>query len=199
MFVKICGLSTSEAVETSVAAGANALGFVFAPSPRQVSPDLAHALCRNVRDDIIRVAVMHHPTVEEWTRVRTVFAPDWLQTDTEDFDELDLEDCEPLPVFRTRLNPSGDKWPARMLFESPRSGSGEKANWQEAAWMAMKTRVILAGGLNSRYIVTAVQSVKPWGVDVSSGVESARGIKDQKKITRFLSRVRSMENNDGAR
>jgi phosphoribosylanthranilate isomerase len=142
---------------------------------------------------------MHHPTVEAWTRVRTVFAPDWLQTDTEDFDELDLEDCKPLPVFRTRLNPSVDKWPAHVLFESPRSGSGEKADWQEAAWMATKTRVILAGGLNSSNIVTAVQSVKPWGVDVSSGVESARGIKDQKKIRGFIARIRSMENNDGAR
>ena len=199
MFVKICGLSTSEAVETSVAAGADALGFVFAPSPRQVSPDLAHALCRNVRDDVIKVAVMHHPTVEEWTEVRTVFAPDWLQTDNEDFDELNLEDCKPLPVFRTRLNLSEDRWPARMLFESSHSGSGEKADWQEAAWMATKTRVILAGGLNSSNIVKAVQSVKPWGVDVSSGVESARGIKDQKKIRGFIAQVRSMENNDGAR
>ena len=92
MFIKICGLSTPDAIATAVDAGADALGFVFAASPRRVSPDQARELCRNLDDKIVRVAVMRHPGAAEWEEVRNVFAPDWLQTDAEDFGQLDLGD-----------------------------------------------------------------------------------------------------------
>ena len=193
MFVKICGLRTPEAIEAAVAAGADALGFVFAPSPRRVTLGLASELCRGLASGIIRVAVMHHPTPEEWDEVREVFAPDWLQTDNEDFDALELEDCEPLPVFRTGSDARGDEWPKRLLFESARSGSGETADWREAARIATQTRLILAGGLNGENVAAAVRAVRPWGVDVSSGVEVSRGTKDPEKIKGFIARARAAE------
>ena len=193
MFVKICGLSTPDAVEAAVAAGADALGFVFASSPRRVSPDLARTLCRNVRGDVVRVAVMRHPSAAEWNEVKSVFAPDWLQTDREDFDVLELEDCEPLPVFRTGCVAEGDDWPQRLLFEGTHSGRGETADWQAVARIAKTTQVILAGGLNGDNIEAAVQAVKPWGVDVSSGVEITRGIKDPRMISGFIARARAAE------
>ena len=192
MFVKICGLRTPADVAAAVDAGADALGFVFAPSPRRVSPDHAQALCRELAEETIRVAVMRHPTPAEWDRVRDVFAPHWLQTDAEDFAGLGRLDCEPLPVYRTGARPAG-AWPARILFEGAHSGRGERADWGEAARVAARTRMILAGGLDSGNLPAAIEAVRPWGVDVSSGVERTRGVKDAGKIADFIARARAAE------
>ena len=193
MFVKICGLKTPEAVEAALSAGADALGFVFSPSPRRIDPAQACELCRNIPSEAIRVAVMRHPLVEEWNAVRSVFAPDWLQTDSADFDSLELGGCEPLPVFRTGVRAGGIEWPQRLLFESAQSGSGEKADWEAAARIAATTQMILAGGLDSDNVAAAVRAVNPWGVDVSSGVEISRGEKDPTKIREFIARARAAE------
>lgn len=193
MFVKICGLSTAEAVETALTAGADALGFVFSPSPRRIRPAMARTLCRGIDEGALRVAVMRHPSAEEWDEVRDVFAPDWLQTDYEDFASLELRDCVPLPVFRTADAAGVNGWPERMLFESAHSGSGEKADWEAAARIAPTTEMILAGGLDSDNVEAAVRAVRPWGVDVSSGVEVSRGVKDCSKIREFIARARAAE------
>ncbi len=192
MFIKICGLNTPEAVGAAVEAGANAVGFVFAPSPRHVSPRVARTLCRELEDAVIRVAVMRHPTVEAWNEVRDVFGPDWLQTDAEDFDALELMDCKPLPVYRTAERGT-DTWPPRILFEGASSGSGERADWQGAAPVATETQLILAGGLDEDNVSMAIEAVKPWGLDVSSGVERSRGAKDPEKIRGFIARARAAE------
>ena len=193
MLIKICGLRTPDDVAAAVAAGADALGFVFEPSPRRVSPEQAQALCGGLAAGVIRVAVMRHPTDAEWARVRDVFAPDWLQTDAGDFAVLGRLDCEPLPVYRDNDPPAGT-WPGCILFEGARSGHGERADWRSAARVAARTRVILAGGLDSGNVVEAIETVRPWGVDVSSGVERTRGVKDCRKITEFVACVRAAEN-----
>ena len=193
MFIKICGLSTEKDVQTAIDAGADALGFVFTNSPRRVSPNHARSLCKNAGDHIIRVAVMRHPTPKEWNEVKSVFAPDWLQTDYEDFKSLELEDCMPLPVFRTGYVFEKNKFPQRMLFEGTDSGAGEKANWKEATLTATSTQLILAGGLTAKNVMIAIQTVRPWGVDVSSGVEVSRGTKDPSKIQEFIAQVRATE------
>ena len=90
MFVKICGMTSEEAIHAAVTAGADAIGFVFAESPRRIAPDKAAQLCRDLPEDLVRVAVMQHPSAEEWQEVREQFTPDWLQTDAEDFPALDL-------------------------------------------------------------------------------------------------------------
>lgn len=90
IFVKICGLSTPRAVSEAIHAGADAIGFVFAESPRQVTPKRAAQLCRDLSPAIIRVAVMRHPTPDEWRRVADEFAPDWLRTEPDDFARLDI-------------------------------------------------------------------------------------------------------------
>jgi|TARA_B110000263_G_scaffold43911_1_gene35832 phosphoribosylanthranilate isomerase len=193
MFIKICGLSTENDVQTAITAGADALGFVFANSPRRISPNHASALCKNAGDHIIRVAVMHHPTPQEWGKVQSIFAPDWLQTDYEDLQSLELKECMPLPVFRTGRVSDEKKWPQRMLFEGADSGAGKKANWEEAAFTAASTQLILAGGLTTENVARAIQTVRPWGVDVSSGVEVSRGTKDPSKIQQFIAQVRATE------
>ena len=192
MFIKICGLSTTDDVSAAVAAGADALGFVFARSPRRVTPEQARTLCGGLGERVIRVAVMRHPSAAEWEKVREVFKPDWLQTDSGDFATLGRLDCEPLPVYRG-ANRDRERWPARILFEGARSGHGERADWSGAAGVAARTRLILAGGLDAENVVEAIEAVQPWGVDVSSGVERSRGVKDPHKITEFIARVRAVE------
>ncbi len=193
MFIKICGLTTPEATRTAVIAGADAVGFVFAESPRRVTPEEATELCADVPDNVVRVAVMRHPSVTEWEAVRDGFAPDWLQTDAEDLAQLDiLSSCEPLPVYRTgRITPAEAS--GRILYEGIESGRGELADWSEAASIAAQSELVLAGGLNPDNVEAAIAAVTPWGVDVSSGVESTPGRKDPDKIRDFIARARATE------
>ena len=194
MFVKICGMNSLEAVDAAVAAGVDALGFVFAESPRQVTPDQAKALCSGVPAHIVRIAVMRHPHKEHWERVIEVFEPNWLQTDAEDFKWIKLpQSCTALPVYRDSNAPADSDLPDRLLFEGTHSGSGRVADWDEAHGLARVAEVILAGGLTADNVADAVRFVQPWGVDVSSGVERARGEKDPAKIKEFVARVRAIE------
>ncbi len=194
MFVKICGLTSADAVAAAVGAGADAIGFVFAESPRRVDPDRALGLCANVPASIVRVAVMHHPSAGDWDVVRDRFRPDWLQTDADDFADLDLgASCVALPVYRDSDTDMPAQWPERLLFEGPRSGSGTQADWSHAAAIAQRTNVVLAGGLSPTNVAAAITAVTPWGVDVSSGVEARPGVKDVDKIVEFVARARAVE------
>ncbi len=194
MFVKICGLTDAAAVDAAVAAGADAIGFVFARSAREVSPQRARELCRDVSAATLRVAVMHHPSRDRYTEVIETFAPDWIQTDAEDFATLPAAGpALPLPVFREDGTDGLTEFPPRLLFEGRVSGSGKTADWEEARRIAGHTELILAGGLDADNLADAIAAVRPFGVDVSSGVEYARGRKDPGKIREFVTRVRELE------
>lgn len=198
MFVKICGLKTERMVQAAVDAGADAVGFVFADSPRRVSAELARQLTKDVPVNVARVAVMLHPSVEEWHQVRDVFQPDWLQADVNDFGLLDVpESIGRLPVYRdknaTDFELADIDWPDHVLFEGARSGVGLRPDWDHAAQVARKTCLMLAGGLNPENVHEAIMHVRPWGVDVSSGVESSPGVKDQDRIAAFVRAAREAE------
>ena len=206
IFVKICGLSTPRAINEAIHAGADAIGFVFAESPRQVTPKRAAQLCRDVSPAIIRVAVMRHPTQDEWRRVADEFAPDWLQTEADDFAGLNIpEGISRLPVFRDtpELDMSAFNREELLLFEAAESGQGLQADWQRAAslvaGMASSRQLVLAGGLTPENVVAAIATVRPYGVDVSSGVESRRGVKDPDRIAAFMTAVREAESNNARR
>ena len=194
MFVKICGMTTEDAVAAAVTAGADAVGFVFARSPREVSAERALELAAGIPDGVLRVAVMHHPTAEHASHVLEVLAPDWLQTDAEDLAGLDVPDhCTVLPVYRNGRSPAGPAFPGRLLYEGARSGAGKTADWNAARALAAETDIVLAGGLDADNVAEAIDAVRPWGVDVSSGVERERGLKDPAKIAEFIARVRVLE------
>lgn len=195
MFVKICGINSPAAVAAAVEAGADALGFVFAEgSPREVTPEQALALCADLPAHIVRVAVMRHPHKEHWQRVVAAFEPNWLQTDAEDFRWITLpKSCTPLRVYRDADAPADSDLPDRLLYEGTHSGSGRVADWDEASGLARVSEVILAGGLTADNVAEAIRFVRPWGVDVSSGVESERGVKDPDKIREFVARVRAIK------
>lgn len=191
--MKICGLSTPRALAAAVEAGADAVGFVFAESPRRVTPKRARQLCEDLSPVIIRVAVMRHPAASEWQAVAEGFEPDWLQTDAGDFAGLNVaERFGRLPVYRDAqaLAPATDD---PVLFEAAVSGQGTLADWQSAAELARVHKLVLAGGLTPDNVGEAIATVRPWGVDVSSGVESKRGVKDIGRIGAFLQAVREAE------
>jgi phosphoribosylanthranilate isomerase len=194
MFVKICGMNSPDAVAAAVEAGVDALGFVFAESPRQVTVEQAKALCAGLPPSIVRIAVMHHPHKEHWQRVVETFEPNWLQTDAEDFRWITLPaGCQALRVYRENDAPADSDLPDRLLYEGTHSGSGLVADWDEAHGLARVAEVILAGGLTVDNVGEAIRFVRPWGVDVSSGVERERGVKDPAKIKEFVARVRAIE------
>jgi phosphoribosylanthranilate isomerase len=196
VFVKICGLSTPRAVSAAVIAGADAIGFVFAASPRRVTPKRARQLCGDVPPVMIRVAVMRHPPAAAWRAVMDEFEPDWLQTDAADFAGLEVpEPFGRLPVYRdtAALHTTSLPTDAPFLFEAAASGAGARANWQRAAMLADGRQLILAGGLTPDNVGEAIATVRPWGVDVSSGVESKRGVKDIGRIAAFIEAVREAE------
>jgi phosphoribosylanthranilate isomerase len=192
VFVKICGINSEAAAAAAIEAGADALGFVFAESPREVTPERARELAAGVPAGVKRVAVLRHPPRALWQRVLDVFEPDWLQTDAEDLAGIDLGGgCVALPVYRDGRAPQSP--PARLLFEGAKSGSGRRADWEQARVLASRTQLILAGGLVASNVADAIRRVRPWGVDVSSGVEKRRGEKDPQMIHEFVARVRALE------
>jgi phosphoribosylanthranilate isomerase len=199
MFVKICGLKTQEHVDAAVAAGANAVGFVFAESVRRIDPTAAASITGSVPDNVRKVAVMLHPSNDEWQDVLADFEPDVLQTDADDFETLDVPaSIERWPVYR-ETNKVADpflldlKGSATFLYEGAKSGQGETVDWSRAANIAERGNMILAGGLGPANVADAIRAVRPWGVDVSSGVESAPGQKDSRLIQEFISAARAAE------
>lgn len=185
--VKICGLKHVAAVNVAVEAGAGAVGFVFAKSVRQVTARHAAFIAANVPENVLRVAVMMHPSADEWEEVQEIFCPDVLQTDAEDFPELDVpDDITRWPVIREGAVAENGNVPDTFVYEGKTSGQGETVDWRIAAGLAAHNRLILAGGLNQDNVAEAIRQVGPYGVDVSSAVESSPGEKDPDLIRAFI-------------
>jgi len=192
-WIKICGMTSDEAVAAAVDAGADAIGFVFARSVRQLTPQRAVELARAARDRVRCIAVTQHPAQSLVDEILAVFKPDVLQTDVEDFDALRLPETLPrLPVLRSGQSTAlHGSLPRRLLFEGPRSGTGQTCDWSEAASLARQTHLIVAGGLSAANVAAAIHEVRPFGVDTSSGVEVRPGIKSAAKIAAFIAAARA--------
>lgn len=189
-FIKICGMTTGVAVEAALGCEVDAIGFVFAPSVRCVTTRQASDLAAPARHRVACVAVMRHPSRAAVDEVLRDFNPDILQTDIDDIEALALPDTlSVLPVMRPG-SPRACHLPGRVLFEGPVSGSGQTTDWQAAADLASHSQVILAGGLNPANVGDAIHRVRPFGVDVSSGVEQQPGIKSREKIEKFVAAAR---------
>ena len=189
-FIKICGMTTPTAVETALACEVDAVGFVFATSVRKVSVERANELAAPARRRVACVAVTRHPTRELIEQILRDFRPDILQTDIEDLDSLELpQTLSVLPVMRPG-SVSACALPGRVLFEGPMSGPGQTTDWEVAADLARGCQLILAGGLNPMNVGIAIRQVRPFGVDVSSGVEDQPGIKSADKIEKFVTAAR---------
>lgn len=190
IWIKICGMTTPEAVDAALGASADAIGFVFAESVRKLTPDAAARLAAPARGRVACVAVTRHPSQQALDEILEGFRPDVLQTDAVDLTTLQIPaGLTRLPVLRS--TPAAGPLPTRILFEGLASGTGQTCDWTSARRLAERTELILAGGLSADNVATAIADVQPFGVDVSSGVESRPGIKDPAKIARFVSAARS--------
>jgi phosphoribosylanthranilate isomerase len=197
--VKICGLTRAQDVAAAVAAGADALGFVLAPSPRQLTADQARALAALVPPFVARVGVFVDAD-PDWIEEMVAWCPlDWVQ----------LHGQEPVEVCRRfgrralkalSLRGAGDldqvslydQVCGGLLLDSGRPGSGTPFNWEWLRELAPRCPFLLSGGLDPDNVARAVRQVRPWGVDVSSGVESAPGIKDAARMAAFVRAARGL-------
>lgn len=188
-WIKICGMTTPEAVRAALEASVDAIGFVFTDSPRQVTPEQAAHLAEPARGKLRCVAVTRHPAQLLIEEILAVFAPDTLQTDTRDLARLRLPRAlELLPVVREADNVQA--WPEKLLFEGAASGTGRLCDWSAAARIARRAQLVLAGGLHPGNVAAAIAQVRPFGVDVSSGVELRPGVKDPAAVARFATAAR---------
>lgn len=197
--IKVCGLTTNDMVEAAVEAGVDAVGVVLSPSPRQITPELAAELISRVPEYVAAVAVYRHPDTELVERT-TAALPGWVlhQSDATDFNgtlcavSMDRR----VPVVRL-----GDGFDTAMadhegsivLVEGQESGTGQPASWLDAKPWIHRCRIVIAGGLNIENVGEVVRSLQPFAVDVSSGVESAPGVKDAAMIREFVRAVREGE------
>jgi phosphoribosylanthranilate isomerase len=190
MWIKICGMTTPTAVAAALEAGADAIGFVFADSVRRVTPQLATRLATPARGRVPCVAIIRQATQRQLDCILADFAPDVLQADLDDLARLALPRALGLlAVVRAGAEPPPPP-PARVLFEGPVSGTGVPCDWGRARTYARQTELVLAGGLNARNVTEAIRVVRPFGVDVSSGVEEKPGIKSAPEIMRFVQAAR---------
>jgi len=219
IWIKVCGLRTPETVDIAVRAGADALGFVLCESPRQVTFKQAEQLITAIPAHVQRVAVFRIPTEADiaaviatpgFTHIQcdAVAAPTVARLLGDHSDRFSI-----LPVIRTvdgslslgeypgaaALEPSvtGNDFAwamaERVLIEGQTSGNGQTADWALAADLATLVPTVLAGGLTVENVQQAIAAVHPSGVDVSSGVERQRGIKDPDLIRAFCLAVRNTE------
>lgn len=190
LWLKICGLTDAAAVGAALEAGVDAIGFVFSPSPRQIPPVQAARLAAVARGRALCVAVTRHPPQALLDEIVRDFQPDGWQTDINDLSVLRVPRQLPiLPVLRSG-SPALESPPRRFLYEGAVSGQGVSADWTEAARLARASQLILAGGLRVDNVATAIQTVRPFGVDVSSGVEQQAGRKSPALIAAFVAAAR---------
>lgn len=196
--VKICGITDSATAETAVNCGADAIGLVFAESKRRVPLSGAASILRAVPAWVTPVAVLRRATKTEITHVSELTSIRTLQMDHDSELTAGALNLTFIPVFRLGDGSAID--PATFLaFDGVRlveglaSGTGQTINWPAVAPFARQRRTILAGGLTPDNVAEAIRTVRPYGVDVSSGVESTPGKKDPIKIRDFLQAVRDVD------
>ena len=189
--VKICGLSTKGAVEVAVLAGADYIGFVFAPSKRQVTLEQAAELAEIIPTYVKKVGVFVSPSRAELLEAIEKVGLDLVQIHGQVADDLfaDLP-CSSIQAVQVDGNGHVPNSQADyLLFDAPVAGSGQTFDWGLLDTKDLSQHFFIAGGLNEVNIVEATQHFTPFAVDVSSGVET-NGQKDHEKIRRFIERVK---------
>ncbi len=189
--VKICGLSNKEAVETVVSAGADYIGFVFAPSKRQVTLEEAAELAKLIPVNVKKVGVFVSPSRAELLEAIDKVGLDLIQVHGQVADDL-FEDLSCASIQAVQVDGNGhvpNSQADYLLFDAPVAGSGKTFDWGQLDTSGLAQPFFIAGGLNEDNVEEAIQHFTPYAVDVSSRVETD-GQKDQEKIRRFIERVK---------
>lgn len=190
--VKICGLSNIEAVETAVSAGADYIGFVFAPSKRQVTVEQAIELVKFIPSHIQTVGVFVSPSRAELLEAVDKVGLGFVQVHGQVVDKL-FENLPCGSIQAVQVDEGGhvpNSQADYLLFDAPVAGSGQTFDWGQLDTTELAQPFFIAGGLNEDNVARAIQHFSPFAVDVSSGVETD-GQKDHEKIRRFIERVKN--------
>ena len=190
--VKICGLSNIEAVKTAVSAGADYIGFVFAPSKRQVTVEQAAELAKIIPTNVNKVGVFVSPSRAELLEAIEKVGLDLVQVHGQVADDL-FEDLPCASIQAVQVDGDGhvpNSQADYLLFDAPVAGSGQTFDWGRLDTTELAQPFFIAGGLNEDNVARAIQHFSPFAVDVSSGVET-NGQKDHEKIRRFIERVKN--------
>jgi phosphoribosylanthranilate isomerase len=205
VFVKICGITDEDDALMAVAMGADALGFVFAPSSRQVSADVVRHVLRHLPEGILTVGVFRDESAQRIVDVveRTGLAGVQLHGSESPGEAAWIRARVP---FVTQAFGAGDPRLDRVddyevdavLLDAAVPGSGRTFDWSTIGDLPQRFKVVLAGGLRPDNVAAAVEAVRPWGVDVSSGVETSPGRKDVRLVRRFIGEARRALDGSGS-
>lgn len=199
--VKICGITSVEDAMAAAESGADALGFVFAESPRRVSPERVRGIIRQLPPLVQTVGVFVNAPVGWMQEVRAHCQLDLLQLHGEEKPEVAaMLGGRVIKAVRVDGNtaPLKEVYPnATLLLDTyvahARGGTGETFDWTLAREVARRRPVILAGGLSPENVQEAIRIVHPYAVDVSSGVEREPGRKDHEKMACFIRRAKGLD------
>jgi phosphoribosylanthranilate isomerase len=200
MFVKICGTTSEEDALLAVAMGADAVGFIFAPSPRQVAPVVARDIAKRLPPEILTVGVFRDEAVSRVVDITGFAGLKAVQLHGKETPDQARWVHQRIPVV-IQAFPAGDPAVRRakeygvdaVLLDYPTPGSGKVFDWKLSGEAPAGMRVIIAGGLTPDNVGAAVAAVQPWGVDVVTGVERDPGRKDPVKVREFVAGAKAAE------
>ncbi len=200
MFIKICGITNVDDALLATALGADAVGFVMAPSPRQIAPPRVQEITRRLPPGVLTVGVFRNEAPQRVVDIvnRCGLKAAQLHGQESVADTQLVRDKVPV-VIKAFPGGSGalaaaDRYRADMvLVDSATPGSGQVFDWSLAEGAPGGIRLIMAGGLNPENVATAIAKVRPWGVDVSTGVELSPGRKDPARMRAFIKAAREAD------
>ena len=207
MFVKICGITRTEDAEAAVALGATALGFVFwRESPRFIDWAAAQAIVAALPPEVASVGVFVNQDSGEVNDVAAQVKLGMVQLHGDETVEYAAAMTRPVvkafPVSCDTRPVEADAWPASVTLlldvhdPERRGGTGRTVDWATAAAVAASRRVLLAGGLSPGNVVQAITQVRPFGIDVSSGIEQAPGLKNHDRLRALFEEIRTVADLD---
>ena len=198
MFIKICGITNEQDALLAVALGADALGFIFAPSPRQVAPQRVKEIVRRLPQNVLTVGVFrdeHPQRVIDMVRESGVVGAQLHGHESPaNVAEVMVEInwvVKAVVAGSIEAQRADEYLTNLILVDSPSPGSGLAYDHDLISQIPSTVRVLLAGGLTDENVGAAISQVAPWGVDVSSGVEKSHGYKDPIKLKRFIENARA--------
>jgi len=205
MWVKICGIKDINTAHIAIDAGAKALGFVFAPSLRRIIPEDARKIIQNLPKDILRVGVFVNAPISLVKEITEYCNLTTLQFHGKESTDYCRQFKKPI-IKAIKVTKNGQFFPDPASYKEfikmfltdtyqpgTEGGTGKTFPWERVEIIKGYGLVILAGGLDPHNIFQALNVTHPWGVDVSSGVET-KGCKDSKKIRKFIQEVGRWEN-----
>ncbi|MDQ3756603.1 MAG: phosphoribosylanthranilate isomerase [Actinomycetota bacterium] len=198
MFVKVCGTTSEEDALLAVAMGADAIGFVFAPSTRQIAPQVAGDIAKRLPPEVVTIGVFRDETPERVVEIVNGHGLKGAQLHGRETPEQVqwIRRRVPMvikafsagdPNVRTALDYRADI----VLLDAAQPGSGQVFDWRLAEDVPDGARLMLAGGLGPDNVADAIAQAHPWGVDAVSGIEEAPGRKDARKLRAFVANAKA--------